>query len=178
MGPGFSPLKDKKFLSIIFLFLLFSISIPLMAFLFRDQIKQGLYPLNPSFQTAPKIVSQGKITSLIGSDHPSIFYVYLVYNPQAGTTNQLKIGLSKGDPFPLSSKQPQVSSESLDYRIEVLSSEKMVLQSGWKTQLKKFSQTKEGEYRLSFGILYKPGLTVRVIWPGNKVIWTGVMPKS
>ena len=134
--------------------------------------------LNPSFQTAPKIVSQGKITNLVGSEHPSIFYVYLVYNPQTGTTNQLKTGLSEGDPFPLLPKQPQSSLENLDYKIEVLSSEKLVLQSGWKTQLKKFSQTKEGEYRLGFGILYKPGLIVRVVWPGNKVIWTGVMPGS
>lgn len=178
MGPGFSPLKDKRLLLIIFLFLILSTSILLGTLFFRDQIKQGLYPLNPNFQTAPKIDSQGKLTSLIGSDHPSIFYVYLVYNPQTGTTNQLKTGLSKGDPFPLSPKQPQVSPENLDYKIEVLSSEKMVLQSGWRTQLKKFSETKEGEYRLSFGILYKPGLTVRMIWPGNNIIWTGVMPES
>ena len=178
MGPGFSPLKDKKFLLIIFLFLIFSISIPLVTFFFRDQIKQKLFPLDLSSSTVPKITSQGKITNLISADHPRIFYVYLVYNPQTGTTSQLKTGLSEGDPFSLSSLQPKPSPGNLDYKIEVLSSQKMVLQSGWKTQLKKFSQTKEGEYRLGFGILYKPGLVVRVVWPGNKVIWTGVMPES
>lgn len=176
MGPGFSPLKDKKFLSIIFLFLLFSISIPLITFFFRDQIKQKLFPFNLSSSTAPKIASQGKLTALISEDHPELFYVDLDYNPENDAVIQRNSGLVNGDPSPLFSNPPKEGKpEKFVYKIEVISESKEVTQSGWFYVYKEIAQTESGRLILKVSVKYQPKSLIRVYLPNNKLIWIGRM---
>ncbi len=179
MGLGFSPLKDKKFLSIIFLFLLFSISIPLVTLFFRDQIKQKFFPLNLKLSTTPKVIREGKINQIADPAEQDFFFANLEYDPKSGSVIQRDTGRIKADLVPLYPSQPKdVSNAAFVYKIEVISKERELLQSSWGVTLKKIIQTSQGTFNFEVVVIYRPNSVIKVYIPenkGDKLIWTGRM---
>lgn len=176
MDPGFSSLKDKRLLLIISLFLLFSVLIPLITFVFKDQIRQKLFPLDFKFSTTPKVIREGKIDQVVDSVGQDFFFVNLEYDPKNGSVTQRETGKIKGDFAPLYPDQPKdVSQAAFVYKIEVISIEKEILQSGWMVTLKKIIQTTQGTFKFEVATIYRQNAFIKVYLPGDKLIWTGRM---
>lgn len=135
--------------------------------------------LNNKFKAEPKIASQGKLTDLINMDAHELFYASLGYDPKTGSVTQLRTSKIKGDFIPLYPRQPQdVSNAAFVYKIEVVSPDREVVQSGWMVTLKKIIQAPHGILNFEVATVYRPNAVVKVYLPtvkGDKLIWTGRM---
>lgn len=152
------------------------LSIPVILFFFRDQIRQKISSILKStdVQLKPQIVQQGKVSEIATASDDNLFFASLEYDPNTGLVTQLKTGTFKAESTPLFPNLPQkLSPQEFAYKIEVLSEESEVLQSGWVVTFKKAIQTRKGTFAFGIAVPYRPNTFVKVYLPGNKLIWTG-----
>lgn len=105
--------------------------------------------------------------------HPELFSASIEYNPANGHVTQRSIGKGGGDPPLLFSEKPEPDASRFIYKIEVISEENAVLQSGWYSVHKQRAETANNTIRLDVVTNYFPGAIVRVFLSDNQLIWTG-----
>lgn len=106
--------------------------------------------------------------------HPQFFLADIEYNPQTGTVIQRGTSVGRGDPPPFFSERPPEDPNRISYKVEVVTEENIILQSGWYSDYKQKVQTKENTLRFSAVAGYSPGATIKLYYPTeDKLIWIG-----
>lgn len=125
---------------------------------------------SPSTQTQPTPQPEP-------SSYPTVFYVYLEYNPQTGTLTEIDKGQGHSLPTTLTPTQPTPSDKNFIYKLEVLSSSGKILQSGWHSDSKELWLTNKNTLQFRIDIGYQPKATIKLYLAGQtQPAWTGVMP--
>ncbi len=110
---------------------------------------------------------------------PQLFYADLEYDQTTHLVTQHRLGKTQGSVI-LLPEPPATTSGQLVYKIEVVSSQKELLQSGWVSTPKELLSTPNKTLRFKVIALYRPQAFVNIYFPyedgvKNKIIWTGRM---
>ncbi|MEK7521189.1 MAG: hypothetical protein AAB599_00075 [Patescibacteria group bacterium] len=123
----------------------------------------------------PKITKSGTTVDLIRQTHGNLFRAELEYDSKTGVVVQLQTGLTNGDTPYFLQNSPQSFPGDLVYRVEIVSNENELLQTGWKVIPQEILISEGDKTRFVITTVYKPKAMVRVYLPDGKLIWTGIM---
>ncbi|MEK7616491.1 MAG: hypothetical protein AAB414_00360 [Patescibacteria group bacterium] len=148
------------------------ITIPITFYLFKDQIRSSF--LKPKVSIQPKLIRETTIAEVAAKSHPSLFYADLEYDPNTEAVALRETSVGRGDPPSLFPDKPPDDNNRLSFKVEVVSKENIVLQSGWYSDYKQKVKPKEGLLRFSVVTGYEPGAIVKLYYPNeSKLIWLG-----
>src|SRR5258708_11821136 len=160
--PPSHPPNRKIWMVIVFFVILIPLS--LLIYLNRSRI---ISKFNKPNLVLPKTSSIKSIEAIRG--HPAFFYADLDINPQNNLVTLLKTGTGNGDFPDLMKIPPATSSAKLIYKVELLSEQNELLQSGWQYQYKKLILTKKNTYQLRLTSYFRPKAIIKLYVPSNQL---------
>lgn len=110
--------------------------------------------------------------------HPKLYQTSLEYDPVKKTITQLKTETVSGLIPVLSLKKPKENQKEFTYKLVVSDKTNMVIDSGWVNEPKEYIQTRNKRYRFWVTTEYIPGAIIRLYYPEEKLIWTGVIDED
>lgn len=124
-----------------------------------------------STQQQPKITKIDKqISEIRQEQHPSFYFVDLVYDPKTEKVDKKASGYFNGELPPLKS-EALVLPETFSFGVEVTSSANRIILSGWNYLYKSVITTDDGKYLFRVSIPYVSGETLRVYSIGYQKLW-------
>lgn len=132
-------------------------------------------PKQTKVLTKPKIIKQKSPVEKITEGHGSLFYIDLEYNPKNGAVLPKSVGLTDGETPALSSRPPPNLDQKFAYKIDLISEDGALLQSGWNSVYKEIVEDARGFYQLKVFVSYKPKTTLIISSVDNQIIYSTVI---
>lgn len=166
----------KKFGIILIVFLL--ILIPSEIALTRpNAIRNFQLSLKLATQEKPKVTVVSKQISQVvqkeataSADHPTLYYVDLLYDPALNKVTKKGSGKTTGDLEALDSK-PSTSSATFNYKAEAISSQGELIYSGWGSLYKTVITIADGRYEFRVAVPYEAGEKLNIYLANNQKLW-------
>lgn len=135
------------------------------------------YRIASVFIPAPKSLS-GNAVRMLNQPFTPLYFADLEYDPKTALIRQVKVGTLRGDSPRFLSSQPKSAPNKFIYKVEVLSSPKEILTSGWFTEYRDVVEEKDGKINFRVVVAFKPNSIIKVYLPNKKLLWTGQTNKK
>lgn len=103
-------------------------------------------------------------------NHPALYFIDLEYDPISNSVTKISSGKTFGDIEALA-QNPSISSGVFNYKIEVISSKRELVSSGWVSLFKTVITKEDGTYIFRVVAPYEKGENLNIYLANNQKLW-------